>query len=743
MRNSLPACAILLAFLFGTTSCGRNDLRVADAPAAEGADRASGDGADNPFYAEWPGPLGAVGFDRIRTEHYAPALERGMAEQRAEIGAIVASPEPANFDNTIAALERSGRLLERTTAVFFNMASSMSDDAIRAIQSEYAPRLARHQSAIALDPALFARVRTVHENAAALGLDAEQRRVAERWFVQMTRAGALLDAQQRARVAEIDQRLAELSTRFSQNLLADTSAWTLALDSEDDFAGLPQTLRDAAAATARQLGKDADGALGVITLQRPSVEPFLTFSDRRDLREQAWKAWIARGDNGNAHDNKPLIAEIVRLRAERASIMGYPSHAHFVLADSMAGAPDPARELMERVWEPALARAREEQRDLEALIAAEGGTHDLEGWDWRYYAEKVRKARYDVSQDEVRDYFPIEQILAAQFHVANRLFGLAFTERTDIPVYHPDVRVWAVHDADGRHLGLFYGDYYARPSKQSGAWMSSFRTQEKFDGAVSAHVVNVMSIPKAPAGQPTLVSVDDATTMFHELGHALHGLLSDVNYPSIAGTAVPRDFVEFPAQFLEHYLTEPEILRQFARHHATGEAMPEPLIARLIAARTFNQGFATVEFLASAFVDKAFHLLDPAQAAAVDAAELERATLARIGMLEDIAMRHRSPHFAHVFAGGYSAGYYSYLWSEVLDADGFAAFKESGDIFDPELARRLREHVYAAGNRQPPMQAYVAFRGREPAVAPLLRNRGLLAEATDPAPARPARPGAG
>ncbi len=737
MQKTLLAAAFVLtvAVLTGCASGGAAPSNVIAAAAAEKS--AEDTRADNPFFAPWSDPFGAVAFDRIKTEHYAPALERGMAEQRVEIDAIAANPEPANFDNTIAQLERSGRLLDRTTAVFLNMTSSMSDDAIRKIQSEYAPKLAKHQSDILLNPALFARVKAVYENGAALGLDAEQQRVAERWYVQMERAGAKLDGKQRARVAEIDQRLATLSTQFSQNLLADTAAWTLTLDSEDDFAGLPQSIRDAAAATAKQLGKT--DALGVITLQRPSVEPFLTFSARRDLREQAWKAWIARGDNGNEYDNKPLIAEIVRLRAERARIMGYASHAHFVLADSMAGSPDVARTLMERVWEPALARAREEQRAMEALIADEGGSHDLEGWDWRYYAEKVRKQRYDISQDEVRDYFPIDQIIAAQFYVANRLFGLTFTERTDVPVYHPDVRVWEVKEADGRHVGLFYGDYYARPSKQSGAWMSSFRIQEKFDGAVSAHVVNVLSIPKAPDGQPTTVSFDDATTMFHELGHALHGLLSDVNFPSIAGTAVPRDFVEFPAQFMEHYLTEPEILRQFARHKTTGQPIPEPLMTRIIESQKFNQGFATVEFLASAFVDTEFHLLKPEQAAAIDAAEFERATLKRIGMLDDIAMRHRSPHFAHVFAGGYSAGYYSYMWSEVLDADGFEAFKETGDIFNRDVARRLREHVFAAGNRQPPMAAYVAFRGREPAVEALLRNRGFLADGEAAKP----RPGAG
>lgn len=692
---------------------------VSEAPAS-GIDA----GAANPLLADrWDTPYGAVPFDRIQVEHFAPAFEEGMKAHLAEIAAITANLEPATFDNTIAMMERSGRLLERAFAVFGNLASANSTDAIRAIQREYAPKLAAHQSAIRLDPVLFARVKAVHE--AREALPADQRRVVERTYVQFVRAGAELDAAGRQRVAAIDQRLAELATRFSQNLLADTEAFTLTLETEEDLAGLPDSVRQAAAEAARQRGLEGQY---LITLQRPSVEPFLTYSSNRALREKAWRAWVSRGDNGNEFDNKGLIAEIVALRAERSRLLGYETFADFMLDDSMAGTPEAAIDLMRRVWEPAVGRAKEELAAMQALAKAEGADHPIEAWDWRYYAEKVRKQQFDLAEGDLKPYLKLDKLVEAMFHVGNRLFGLTFAERTDVPVPHPSIRVWEVRNADGALVGLFYGDWFARQGKQSGAWMSSFQRQHKLDGGALPHVVNVMNVNPPAAGQPALLSFDDAVTLFHEFGHGLHGLLSDQTWPSISGTAVSRDFVEFPAQFMEHYMTQPYILKTFALHHETGEPMPEELIAKLLNSRTFNQGFATVEFLASAFVDNAFHRLTVEEAQNLDVAGFERQTLDSIGMLDEIAMRHRSPHFSHVFAGGYPSAYYSYMWSEVLDADGFAAFLETGDIFDPELASRLKTYVYSAGNSRPPMEAYVAFRGREPSVEALLRNRGFADE---------------
>jgi peptidyl-dipeptidase Dcp len=716
LRAALAGACLTLA-----AGCGREAPTAAEPSANAAPQPTSAATAGNPLLEPtWDTPYGAVPFDRITVEHFAPAFDEGMRRHREEIAAITANPEPANFDNTILALERSGRLLERAFAIFGNLASANSTDAIRAVQREYSPKLAAHQSAIRLDPALFARVEAVH--AAREALPADQRRVVERTYVQFVRAGAKLDEAGRQRVAAIDQRLAELSTRFSQNLLADTEAFTLVLSTEEELAGLPESLRQSAAETARQRGLEGQY---VITLQRPSVEPFLTYASNRALREKAWRAWILRGDNGNEFDNKALIAEIVALRAERSRLLGYDTFADFMLDDSMAGTPAAAIDLMRRVWEPALARAKEERAALEALAKAEGADHPIEAWDWRYYAEKVRKREFDLAEGDIKPYLQLERLIEGMFHVANRLFGLSFHEVSGIPVPHPSIRVWEVKDAGGALVGLFYGDWFARLGKQGGAWMSSFQRQHKLDGGALPHVINVMNISAPPAGQPALISFDDAITLFHEFGHGLHGLLSDQTYPSISGTAVARDFVEFPAQFMEHYMTQPYVLKRFALHVETGEPMPDALIERLLASRTFNQGFATVEFLASAFVDMAFHQLSPEQAANLDVAAFERDTLASIGLIDEIVMRHRSPHFSHVFAGGYPAAYYSYMWSEVLDADGFAAFLEAGDIFDPTLAARLKANVYAAGNSRPPMEAYVAFRGREPDVRALLENRGL------------------
>jgi peptidyl-dipeptidase Dcp len=673
---------------------------------------------DNPFFEAWTTPFEAPPFARIRPEHFPPAFERTLADHRAAIDAVAGDDRPADFETVIEPLERAGRELGRVAMTFFNLSGADTNDALQAIERDMAPRLAKHWSSIMLDGRLFARVDAAFARRDAMDLTPEQRRVLERTHLSFVRAGAQLPQGEKDRLAEIAQRLATLGTSFSQNVLADEKAYTLVLEGPDDLAGLPEPLVAAAARAAADRGLEGKH---VITLSRSSIEPFLTFSTRRDLRERAFKAWIARGEGGGETDNRAIIAEMVALRAERARILGYDTFAHFKLDDAMAKTPDAVTGLLEGVWAPAQARAAREREALAALAREEGAPDDIAPWDWRHYAERVRLARHQLDEAEIKPYFQLERMIEAAFEVATRLFGVTFHPRDDVPVYHPDVRAWEVRRADGSHLGLFYGDYFARPSKRSGAWMSAYRGQRRLDGEVRPIIVNVMNFAK---GEPALLSFDDARTLFHEFGHGLHGLLSDVTYPSIAGTSVARDFVELPSQLYEHWLEVPEILERFAVHHRTGEPMPRALLDRLLAARNFNQGFATVEYLASAIVDLDLHLLPSADN--LDPLAFERETLARIGMPDEIVMRHRTPHFTHVFSGdGYAAGYYSYLWSEVLDADAFKAFEEAGDPFDPETARRLHDHIYSAGNRQDPAEAYTAFRGRMPDVQALLEKRGL------------------
>jgi peptidyl-dipeptidase Dcp len=683
--------------------------------------------AANPFFGDWTGPFAVPPFARIAPEHFRDALERGFAEHDAEITAIAADPAEPSFDNTIAALERSGRPLRRVSDVFGALSGAHTNDAILEIEREYSPRHARHWTGIYLNGPLFRRIDALHGRRGELALTAEQRRVLERYHLDFTRAGAALDAAARARLAAISERLASLSTAFSQNVLADERSYTLVLETEADRAGLP----DFVLAAARTAGGER-GLAGehVITLSRSSVEPFLQFSARRDLREKAFRAWIARGDGGAATDNKAIIAEIVGLRAEQARLLGYASFAAYRLDDQMAKTPAAVRGLLDRVWAPARARALADRDAMQALSAEEGGNFKLAPWDWRYYAEKLRKIRCDLDEGAIKPYLQLNQIIAAAFYTAQRLFGLTFAPRTDVAGGHPDVRVWDVRGADGSHRGVFFGDYFARPSKRSGAWMMTLRDQEKLTGDIRPLVVNVMNFNKGGEGSPTLLSFDDARTLFHEFGHALHALLSDVTYPTVAGTNVLTDWVELPSQLYEHWLERPEILSRFAVHYQNGTPIPDDLMRRLIAARTFNQGFATVEYVACALVDLDIH---EQGAADFDVTNFERSALARIGMPEEIVMRHRPPHFAHIFAGNhYASAYYSYMWSEVLDADAFAAFEETGDIFDAKTAKALHDHVYAASGSCDPEDLYKAFRGRMPTPEALLRRRGWL---DAPAPA--------
>jgi peptidyl-dipeptidase Dcp len=680
--------------------------------------------ADNPLLQEWTGPFGVPPFARIKPEHFMPAFARAFTAHEAEVAAIAADPVEPTFANTIEALERSGDLLTRVSGVFGVISGAHTNDAILEVERELATPEAQHWNRILMNEALFRRIDALYRRRAELGLDAEQARVLERYHVMHRRAGAALDAAAKTRLAAINERLATLSTDFSQNVLADEQDDVFVLESEADLAGLPDFVRDAARAAAEE--RELSGKC-VITTSRSSVEPFLQFSARRDLREKIFHAWIARGDGGGATDNKAIIAEMVQLRAERARLLGYDTFAHYRLDDAMAKTPQAVRSLLDRVWAPARVRALADRDAMQALIQAEGGNFALAPWDWRYYAEKLRKLRCDVDEAETKPYFQLERIIEAAFHTAGRLFGLSFERREGSPVWHEDVRVWEVRDAQGRHRGLFFGDYFARASKHSGAWMTSLRDQERLSGDVRPLIVNVMNFSKAAAGSPTLLSYDDARTLFHEFGHALHGLLSDVTYPTVAGTNVLTDWVELPSQLYEHWLERPEILSRFAVHYETGEPMPDDLLRRLLAARTFNQGFATVEYVASALVDLDIHTQQKVDD--FDIAAFEKSALARIGMPSEIVMRHRPTHFGHVFSGGgYASAYYSYMWSEVLDADAFAAFEEAGDIFHAPTAQKLADHVYSAGGTRDPAELYTLFRGRLPSPEGLLRKRGLIEE---------------
>jgi peptidyl-dipeptidase Dcp len=669
----------------------------------------------NPLLETWSTHFGLPPFDRIRPEHFLPAFEHAMAEHLAEIAAIAESRQAPSFANTIEALERAGRTLRRVSGVFYNLVASLGGDALELLDVEVSPRLARHGMQIAQNPALFQRVALLFGARESLGLETDQARLLERVRLYLIRSGAALAPADKARMTEISERLAVLQTAFGQNVLHDEREWVLKLE-EGDLAGLPGFVIEGARQAAAERGLPGYA----MTLSRSLIEPFLTFSARRDLRRIAHAAWIARGAHAGPHDNRVLIPEILALRAERARLLGYENFAALQLADTMAGSAQAAEDLLAEVWAPAKRKAAAERDRLGQAARAEGMNDALQPWDWRYYAEKVRTADYAIDETEVKAYFVLENLQQAAFDTASRLFGLSFTPLPDAPVYHPDVRVYAVRDGSA-HLGLFLADPYARPDKRSGAWMSSFRDQERLDEAISPIVINNNNFAKSA---PILLSFDDAETLFHEFGHALHGLLSQVRYPSQSGTAVRRDFVELPSQIYEHWVALPETLRRYARHYETGAPLPDALIDRLEQARGFNQGFGMVEYAAAALMDMALHA-DPAPER-LDVDVFEREFLARTGMPAEILPRHRPAHFQHLFAGdGYAAGYYSYLWSEVLDEDGFDAFREAGDPFDSAIAARLK-HLYSAGDTEDPMALYVAFRGRKPNTAALLRGRDLL-----------------
>jgi len=673
----------------------------------------------NPLLVRWVGPAGGVPpFDRVRVADFKPALEAAMAENLAEVEKIARDPAAPDFENTIVALERSGRTLNRVSAIYGVWSSTMSTEDFQAVERDMQPKLAAFSDKIFQNVPLFARIAAVYGDRQQL--TPVQQRLCWFYHNNFVRAGAKLDSQAKRQVGEINERLATLFANFSQNLLADEAGYVLYLKSEHELAGLPEPLRAAARSAAAARGHPGEWA---ILNTRSSMDPFLTYAERRDLREKVWRTYYSRGDNGNAHDNKQIITEILALRAQRAKLLGYPTHAHWRVADSMAKTPEAAMNLMMQVWPAAVAREHEEVADMQAIADHEDAGIKIAGWDYRYYAEKVRKAKYDLEMNEVKPYLQLERLREGMFWAAGELYGFTFTQVFGLPTANPDVRVWEVKSAAKSIVGLWYFDPYARPGKNSGAWMSEYRGQENLDGPVAPIVSNNTNFVKDESGGPLLISWDDAVTLFHEFGHALHGLNSDVTYPSLAGTNVVRDFVEFPSQLNENWLSTPEVLSRFAVHYQTGQPIPPALVAKIKKASTFNQGFATVEYLASALVDMKLHLAGDRP---VDVDEFERTTLASLGMPPEMVMRHRTPQFAHIFSSdAYSAGYYSYLWAEVLDHDAFEAFIEAGGPYDKNIAKRLHDDIMSVGNSVDPGNAYRNFRGSDPKIDGLLRARGF------------------
>lgn len=674
----------------------------------------------NPLLEEWDTPFGVPPFDRIASDDYLPGIRLGMQEQEVEIEAVIANPDAADFANTIEALERSGSTLSKVRRLFYALDSANTNDVIKAAAKTIAPELAAHADDISLNARLYARVNTLYEARDRLRLTGEQQTLLEETYKRFVRSGANLDDRSQTRLREINAELATLSQQFQENLLDETNNFELLVNDVADLGDLPASLVALAADEAKRRGHDCE--CWAFTLQRPSINPFLQYSPNRDLRKKLYDGYAMRGDNGNESDNKTIITTMVQLRAERAALMGYESHAHFVLSDSMAETPANVYSLLDQIWQPALRIAKEERAARQKMMQAEGLDDRLRGWDWRYYTEKVRKAKYDVDEEALRPYFEVNAVREGLFALAKRLFGLQFEARKDLPRWHEDQQVFEVNEANGSHLAILYMDFFARESKRGGAWMNALRSQSKLDGNVAPIITNNFNFPAPTADSPSLISLTEAETMYHEFGHALHGMLSNVTYESLSGTSTPRDFVEFPSQVMENWLREPEVLRMFARHYETGEPIPQDIIDKIDASAKFDQGFLTVEYMAAAYLDMAYHVLDASEA--VEPRGFENAAMADIDLIEEIIPRYRSGYFAHIFSGGYSAAYYSYIWSNVLDADAFQAFKEAG-LFDPETSARYREHILSKGGTLPGMELYRNFRGRDPEIAALLDIRGL------------------
>ncbi|GAB4370664.1 MAG: M3 family metallopeptidase [Calditrichia bacterium] len=674
----------------------------------------------NPFLQTWDTPFQTPPFSEIRPEHFLPAFEKGIQQQQQEIQAIVSDPNPPTFQNTLEALERSGRLLRRVKGVFENLQSAHTNEELQKIAKEVAPMLSKHKDDILLNEKLFQRIKTVYEQKEQLNLNREQEILLEKYYREFVRGGANLPTDQKTRLREINKELSVLTLKFGENILNEDNHFELVIQNREDLSGLPENVIQAAAQTAKERGYEGQW---VFTLQKPSLIPFLQYSDKRNLREKLFKAYINRGNNNNEWDNKDILLRIIKLRREKANLLGYKTHADFVLEENMAQKPENVFDLLNKLWKPALHKARSEARQLQKMIEDEGHNFKLQPWDWWYYSEKLKKEKFALDDESLRPYFQLENVREGAFMVANKLFGITFTRRDDIPTYHPDVEAFEVKDADGSHIGIFYTDYFPRASKRGGAWMNAYRKQSRVYPTPETPIIcNVCNFSKPTGDTPALLSLEEVSTLFHEFGHALHGLLSDCTYPKLSGTEVAWDFVELPSQIMENWAMEPEVLKMYARHYQTGEPIPDELIEKIKNAAKFNQGFKTVEYLAAAFLDMHWHTLRETEN--IDPLEFENRSMKEIGLIPEIVVRYRSPYFRHIFSGDYSAGYYVYIWAEVLDADAFQAFKEKG-IFDRETAQAFRKNILAAGGSEKPMILYKRFRGAEPKIEPLLERRGL------------------
>ena len=676
------------------------------------------DNSMNPFLNEYETPFKIPPFESIKFSHYEPAFEIGMAEHREEIDKIANNQSEPTFKNTIEALEGSGETLDKVANVFFNLLGSNTNDEMDALAMEMSPKLSAHNDAILLNKALFKRIEKLHDNRQSMNLSVEQNRLLEETYKRFIRSGANLDKGSMERLTQINSALSSLSVRFDQNVLKETNSYSMVVENEEDLDGLPdEEIRQAS------LLAESEGQKGkwVFKPTRVSMYPFLTYSTKRDLREELYKSYIQRGDNDNSLDNKEIIAEMVALRKEKAAMMGFESHSNYVLDNTMAKTPDNVNKLLQTIWNPGVEKAKGEVQAMQRLISDEGGNFKLAAWDWWHYSEKLRQEQFDFKEEEVKPYFSEEKVLKGAFDVANKLFDITFTERNDLPKYRDNIRSFVVEDYSKKVIGIFYTDFTLRPNKGGGAWMNTFRSQSKFNGEIIPIVVNVCNFPPENVDGVSLLSFEQVETLFHEFGHGLHGLLSDAQYPSLSGTSVTRDYVEFPSQIMENWAREPEVIKTFARHYETGETIPDDLLNKISAAGTFNEGFATTEYVAAAHLDMAYHTN---KNAIQDIDKFEDDTLEELGLIPEIESRYRSTYFGHIFAGGYSSGYYSYLWTEVLEADAFEAFKENG-LFDKETADKLKKYVFTAGNTDDLMTQYIRFRGKEPEIEPLLKKRGL------------------
>ncbi|MDP5147101.1 M3 family metallopeptidase [Shewanella sp. ULN5] len=714
--------AVSLAIALSACSSSDSSLALNSAQSnAEHQNTAVSQHAHNPFFKPYDTFFGIPDFDKIKPEHYLPAFEAGIAEQKLQITNIAQNPQPATFANTIEAMEFSGDLLTKVISVFYNLTGAHTNPELQEISKTVSPMLSSASDDIFLNDRLFQRVKSVYLQKDALNLNVAQSKLLEDTYKSFTRGGANLSVADKQKLRDLNEQIGKLNLEFGDNVLAENNAFQLVIDNKKDLAGLPDDAINTAAQKAIKLGHEGKW---VFTIHRPSITPFLTYADNRQLREKIYKAYISQANNDNAHDNKTTLAKIAALRAERAKLMGYETHAHFVLENRTAKTPENVYDLLNKVWPAALEQAKAEANDLQKVIDSENGGFKLEAWDWWYYSDKIRVARYDFNEQQTKPYFSLESTLEGVFYTANRLFGIMVKERTDLPKYHPDVRTWEVYDKDGSLMGIFMGDYFVRGSKRGGAWMNAYRQQYNMNGVESKPIiVNVLNYPRPAAGEPALLTFDEASTLFHEFGHALHGLLSDVKYRSQSGTNVPRDYVEFPSQVMENWMTQPEVLAQFAKHYQTGEVIPQALVEKIQAASQFNQGFSTVEYMAATYLDLDWHTLKSNDIH--NAAEFEKNSLTKMGLIPQIAPRYRSTYFSHIFAGGYSAGYYSYLWSDILGADAFEAFKENG-IFDKQTADKFRQYILSTGGSADPMLLYKEFRGKNAGIEPLLRSRGLL-----------------